>query len=265
MTAVLAINFIYHILVISDCRVTWSGSSTKLQDNLQKVYPLGPTGVIGFAGNVSIAQEIIKYIQTMAPKKDLPLSVKDIVYDISEWAKMVYSNKKPNPTNYVELMYVAVDYGDVSLIAQNVSIAKNILVKMVSPFFKPIFNNDVVQLGYAIKYPLEHIIFNRDNLLNLGLEPKGRLFQAAIAVNSFGEELTKLGENTVGGMFSVGLCDLNGIHWVPYGNDRELKIEDGRFIQYDHVNNRRVPLKTIIEFNPNLPDVGNLFFKMPNT
>ena len=60
MTAVLAIDFFYKIIVIANCRVSWKGGSYKPQDNLQKIYPFGPTGVLAFSGDLRPAKIVLK-------------------------------------------------------------------------------------------------------------------------------------------------------------------------------------------------------------
>ena len=52
MTAILAIDFYYQIVVIADCRASWQCGRHMSQDNLQKAYPFGPTGVLGFSGDI---------------------------------------------------------------------------------------------------------------------------------------------------------------------------------------------------------------------
>jgi hypothetical protein len=261
MTAVLAIDFIYEIIVIADCRVTWSTSPPTLQDNLQKIYPYGPTGVIAFAGDINNAKTIINYINQETPKKTLPLSAYEIAKNISSWAKLCYDTLPETAKQDVQLMYVASEYAGNQFVASNVTIAKNILCKMASPHFDIILENDAVRLGYAINYPLDLIRSNRDSLLNLGLDPALQHLQAGIAVTAFGDELEKLGEMKVGGLFSVGIINTQGVGFYPYGNEIELIIEDKRFIQYDHTTESKIPLKTIFEFDPTRLDSGNLLFR----
>ncbi len=254
-------------MVISDCRVSWSTSLVRLQDNLQKVYPCGPTGVIAFAGGITAAKAIFRHINQEVPKKRLPPSARDIAIDIADWAKQAYAKLPTRDQVKVELMYAAADYRQVTSIASNVVFAENILSKMISPDFEPIFQKDAVCLGYAVKYATEDIRQIRDSLLNIALEPNDLRFQAGIAVNAVGGILASLGDDAVGGVFSVGIINANGVFWFPYGghsNGLELKIEDERFVQYDYRDGRRVPLKTIFEFDVNRPDAGDLHIKKPD-
>src|SRR5262245_43018941 len=115
MTAILAIDFYYQIVVIADCRVSWQGGSYKPQDNLQKVYPFGPTGVLGFSGDIYSAQVIFRDIKDKAAHLSLPPSAQILVDDISNWARDSYSSISPAMQNPVELMFVASDYGNISL------------------------------------------------------------------------------------------------------------------------------------------------------
>jgi len=263
MTAVLAINYHYQIIVIADCRVTWLTTPPKLQDNLQKVYPLGPTGVLGFAGSVVAAKAFANYVRKANPNKNLPPTALGIVDDITVWARESYSELPQRDRTSLELMYAAADYGRVTLVASNVIFAENILAKFVSPNFEPEFQSDFVALGYAVKYPADVIRKNRDNMLSLGLDPFGQKFQVGITIGGYGEELAKISGNTVGGLFSVGIINARGVGWSAYsiGDQVKLEIEDGAFIQYDLKDGRRVPLKTIWDFDARRPEVGKLTFE----
>lgn|GEM_PF-2790184 len=265
MTAILAIDFRYQIVVLSDCRVSWQRGSFDPQDNLQKVYPFGPTGVFGFSGDVRSAKLVFERIKTEASAKPLPRNAQFIADDIAQWARAAYSEMSPADQNYLELMYVASDYGNVSLAAQNVVFANSVMSKMTSPSFEPELQPDAVRLGYAINYPLDNIRLNRDNMLNLGLTPEGERFKIGILIGSFAKNLATFSPGQVGGMFSIGIVSVRGVRWFSYSvGDLELKIEDGKFIQCDHSQGRRVTLKGLWDFDPRQPDAGNLVFKTPS-
>lgn len=256
MTAVLAIDFIVHILILADCRVSWSGGKNEPQDNLQKVYPLGPTGVLGFAGDVSNAKKIVNEIRKT--NKNLPPTAMHIAQDISKCACQVYSKLPQKDQRYLELMYVALDYGNVNFITKNAVFANRVLTKMVSPKFKIQNETDCVRLGYAKNYPIKNLRENRDNLIDYGIKPGGIQFQSGIAVGHFGKALVSYSPTTVGGMFCVGTISKDGINWSSYtSGEYELIIQNGKFVQIDKSNGRVIPLKTLLEFDPNKPDVGN--------
>jgi len=265
MTAILAIDYYYQIIVIADCRVTWLTNPPKLQDNLQKVYPFGPTGVIGFAGGIAAAKAIVNSINQEAPLKGLPSTANEIVSDIANWAKDTYVKLPKSDQIYLELMYAAADYGQITLAAPNVVFAKNILAKYTSPAFEPQLQPDILALGYANQYSPEIIRENRDNMLNLGLDPFGRKFQMGITIGTYGEGLAKIAGDPVGGLFSVGVITARGVGWFSYsyGDRVELKIENGQFVQYDRQAGKRVPLKAIWDFDARRPDSGNLVFRTP--
>ena len=265
MTAILAIDLLSYIIVLADCRVTWLSNPKRFQDNLQKMYPFGPTGVIGFAGQIKAARGILNYIKKEAPKMSLPHTAKHIVQDISVWAKEAYSKLPSWDQKYIELMYVASDYGRITLRTNNVTFAENILVQFKSPKFDPVFHKDYLRLGYAIEYPEDILIENRNSFLRGAVDPERDSFQAIVAVDSFGDYLSTIGDNQVGGLFAVGIINIRGVRWYPYRylrSDVELRIENNQFVQYDHSDGRKVPLKYIWEFNPNRPDFGNLMFRM---
>jgi len=265
MTAILAIDFMYQIIVIADCRVSWDPPVFRPQDNLQKIYPVGPTGIFGFSGSVQAAKVVVTDFIHRVSGKPLPPSAADIVSDISESARTSYSQLHQSKRGYLELMYVAPDYGNVTLEANNVTFARNLLVRMESPKFLPTAQSDAVRLGYARQYPMKNLRLNRNNLLNKGLTQDGRRFQIGISVGSFAPSLARYAPHQVGGLFTIGIATARGVGWWPYGPVKgfELVIEDGAFVQVDHNDGRRIPLKSIVDFDPMRPDAGKLIFQTP--
>ena len=180
---------------------------------------------------------------------------------IQDWAKISYSRLPQSTKGPLEIMYAASDYGNVSAVTDNVIFAKNVMVKLIAPEFNPNFEKGAVRLGYAIKYPLDNIIKNRDNMLSLGLTDAGQRLLSGIMIGGFAKNLISYSPTEVGGMFVIGIIDARGIQWRLYSIEPlELRIENGQFVQYDHSNGRRIPLKHIWEFDPRKPDVGNLLF-----
>jgi hypothetical protein len=267
MTALLAIDYYYQIIVIADSRATWLFPPLKIskpQDNLQKIYPYGHSGVIGFAGGIAAAKAVLNYIKKESASITLPTTSLDIVNLIASWANESYSKILSTDKIELELMYVAVDSGNISLRTTNATFAKNILVKYISPNFNPEFQTDFVGLGIAKNYPAEVIRKNRDGMLDFGLDPLGKKFQLGITVGSYGEELVRISNNLVGGLFSVGVVNADGVNWFSYsiGDEVKLVIEKGKFVQYDLRDGRRIPLKTIWDFDARRPEAGSLAFEI---
>ena len=252
MTAILAIEFPYHVLVIADARVSWEPNTFRPQDNLQKIYPLGTTGIVGFSGSISAAKAIFKLAEEQSHTRTLPPTADQIPIDLSKIAQEAYSQLRDKRRHEIELMYVGPDYSKIGLIAENVVMAKNIMAVMRSPKFEVQESPTAVRLGYAREYPLDLIRKNRDGLIKLGLSPGGVKFQMAIAANSFGPALARYAPHRVGGLFTVGVASARGVSWLPYGSEDEyqLLIENGRFIQNDNKAGKTIPLETILEYNP---------------
>ena len=265
MTAILAIDFMYQIVVLADCRVSWDPPGFKPQDNLQKIYPVGPTGVFGFSGPVEAAKAVVTGFVASVAGKPLPRSAAGIVSDISESARISYTQLPQGQRGTLELMYVAPDYGNVTLETDNVTFARNLMIKMESPQFLLIAQADAVRLGYAKRFPIANIPLNRDNLLGAGLTPERQRLLIGIAVGAFAPSLASYAPNQVGGLFTIGVATARGVGWWPYGpvGGLELVIEDGRFIQVDHNTDRRIPLRSIVDFDAAKPDAGDLIFQTP--
>jgi hypothetical protein len=194
--------------------------------------------------------------------KQLPPSAADIVSEVAESARSTYAKLSQLERQELELMYVAPDYGNVTLVAENVVFAKNLMVRMVSPSFIPTVQGDAVRLGYARQYPLDNLRLNRDNMLNAGLTEDGRKFQVGISIGAIAPVLASYAPNQVGGLFNVAVASPRGVKWSPYGpvNGLELAIENGVFVQVDHKDGRRVRLESIIDFDTTKPAAGDLQF-----
>lgn len=266
MTAILAIDFMYQIIVIADCRVSWDPPVFQPQDNLQKIYPVGPTGIFGFSGPIQAAKAVVTEFIQRATDTPLPPSAADIVSDIAESARSSYSRLPRSQRGDLELMYVAPDYGNVTLDTENVTFARNLMIRMESPRFLPTPQADAVRLGYARNYPMDNLRLNRNNLLNKGLTPDGRTFQVGIAIGAFAPALARYAPHQVGGLFTIGVATARGVGWRPYGpvDGLELVIEDDGFVQVDHQDGRRIRLENIVQFDPNKPNAGDLLFQTPN-
>jgi len=269
MTGVLAISFPYHVLVFGDCRVTWRASAPRLQDNLQKVYHFSPTGVIAFAGGVAAAKALFKHIRDQPKGQPLPPSPRDIALELSSWARETYGSLPKADQVEFEVLYAAADYSRVSLAAENMVFAENVIASMVAPKFQPEFNSDGAALGYAKSLPMADLVHTRDQLVYTATKPSGIQFQTAIVIGTLGERLARISGEPVGGLFTVAIADARGVTWHPYSYGKEvgLAIVGRRFVQFD---NRVSPPKSFLlegvwEFDTRRPTVEDLYVQAPDS
>ena len=90
------------------------------------------------------------------------------------------------------------------------------------------------------------------------------MLEAGVMISGVAGTLASYSPSTVGGLFAIGAIDARGVGWRTYSiGGLELKVENGGFVQYDHANNRRVPLKTLLEYDAGMPEGGNLIFERP--
>lgn len=256
MTAVMAIDFFTHIIVVADCRISWSDNYPP-QDFLQKVYPFHNNGLLAFAGDILSAQAIFKSIKNNDPTN---------LDDISICAKEAFKQIRDYPGRIVELMFVVSPLDNDSSQPFVTNLPKNRLFEMVSPNFCPIQKVDFVRIGKANNYNLEILLENRNSLCKLGLNPSMRKFQMVIVANSIGNQLAKLGENTVGGLFSAVSISPNGVDFLQYsiGDKYKIETENGKIIQHDLEHNRKIQLQTIFEFSPKQYSITNLRLDTPD-
>jgi hypothetical protein len=94
------------------------------------------------------------------------------------------------------------------------------------------------------------------------LKKRGTSFQLMIFNQVLREEIIKLGMNTVGELFQVGIIDSNGVGFLSYkqNENNEIRVENNQFIQYS--NGRVIPVKTIFEMNTVRPEKGDLVIKI---
>ena len=269
MTGVLAISFPYHVLVFGDCRVTWRAAVPRLQDNLQKVYHFSPTGVVAFAGGVAAAKALFKHIKAQPRGEPLPPSPRDIVLELSNWALETYNSLPSSDQIEFEVLYAAADYSRVSLAAENLIFAENVLATMVAPEFQPEFHLDGAALGYAKSLPMTDLVHARDQLISTATKPSGIQFQNAIVIGTLGERMARLSGEAVGGLFTVAIADARGVTWFPYSYGKEvgLSIIGRRFIQFD---NRASPPKSFLlegvwEFDARRPSMEDLYVEAPDS
>lgn len=269
MTGVLAISFPYQVLVIADCRVTWRAAHPRLQDNLQKLYHFSPTGVIAFAGSVAAAKALFLHIGAQPHGQPAPPTASDIAHELSTLARDSYQSLPSADQVEFEILYAAADYSRVSLAAENLVFAENVLATMEAPRFELSFHIDAAALGYAKSLELADLVSYRDQLLGMATESSGVPLQVGVAVASYGERLARLSGEPVGGLFTVAVVDARGVRWIPYSYAEEvgLRIEGGRFIQFDSRKppGKVFPLEAIWEFDTRRPAQDDLYVSAPDS
>ena len=163
-------------MVIADARMSWEPSSYRPQDNLQKIYPLGPTGIIGFSGSVVAAKAIFRHLTSKDQRRPLPQTAEQIPIDIGAAAREAYSKLRSRERQDVQLMYAGADYSSIGLVADNMIMARNVMAVMSSPNFEVKNSPNVIRLGYAQHYPIDVLLKNRNSLMRHGTSEMGPMF-----------------------------------------------------------------------------------------
>lgn len=269
MTGVLAISFPYQVLILADCRVTWTTARPRLQDNLQKLYHFSPTGVLAFAGSVDAARALFRYIASQPTGQPLPPDPTYIARELAKWATDTYLSLPLAQQKDFALLYAAADYSRVGLAAANLVFADNVLATMSAPSFEPLFHSDVAALCYATSLPVADLVSARDQLLSLATEPIGIAMQVGMTIGTYGERLARLSGEPVGGLLTVALANARGVSWHPYSYAEEvgLRIEAGKFVQFDNreTPGKEFPLLAVWEFDARRPSPGDLYVRAPDS
>jgi hypothetical protein len=249
------------LAVIADCRVTWRypNGKSRLQDNLQKIYQFGPTGIIGFADSVLAAKVVFNSFNTH-PLKTLPPNAWGFVEYIVDTARAAFNTMQNRDGVNLELSYTAMNYGKVYRRLQNATLAEPIMVSFNSPDFEPVRHVWGCPLGFARELDLQPIVQEITFLNQFGLNPAHHGGQAKLAIELFGERVARQAGTSVGGLFTAGIVNADGVRWVSYSQDENYSIElrGFEFVQTDKKTDREIVLQPIVTFDENKPARGNL-------
>ena len=263
MTAVLAIDFVYKIVVLSDCRVSWiRGPEKRAEDNLIKIYPVDHVGVLAFSGDLDIAKAVFTRIRK-EPQRGLGNS---LALQYATIAKEEFSKLSVNAEDAkLQLLFAGLKNIESIRTGTNVSILPVGLFRFESPDFEVRQLKLAAGLGAADEIPLDVIKEIRDGLWNMGLDTKNKYAQVGIAIGALGSYMSHYGGEDVGKFILAGIYDLESFGWQQYGNadDVHLTVEGGRPVLHDPRRELKVKLKTIFEYSPAKDDPQELKIESP--
>ena len=149
MTAIIAINFHYKVIVVADCRVTWTGQNSKRkQDNIQKLYPIDKFGILGFSGDLVPAKAVMTAIRdrlNAAPVGYIGVALAEVISKVSreEYSKLGVEDK-----GELQLMLAGPLSPIPQVKAENVSMFSVGLFQLDSPYFEMKQLELVARLGF---------------------------------------------------------------------------------------------------------------------
>lgn len=265
MTIVIANRLLNSIIIVADCRVSYTGSNV-VDDNLQKIYQLNKRMVLGFSGPLSGAYQVLDKIKSNISNYSKPPIADNLRIDVERWIRHEYREIE-NEQDRLNLSFV------IATVEPRREVHSKFITSGGKEAPKPKWFPYMPDLCITTLKPSKaitgglqktnlgmcHVIgvnkeaqkLARDTVVKLfGFEFGKPGLQAQAIVNSLMAVLMEKHILTVGGLFQCALLSSNGINWMTYDlpsdyGDVSLDIIDGKYIQRNNVTGRIVPLETI--------------------
>jgi len=265
MTVVIACRFLNSIILIADCRVSYSGQDT-VDDNLQKLYPLDEKIVIGFSGPLVGAHQILEAVKRNRKAYQKRATAANLLSDVERWIRHEYRMiKEPKDRKDLSFILASDDPKREMRSIWHTQDGREISKPQWFPFVPELreiklypSTSKPENLHKEEKGMCKIIGVNDDDqkaiekrLMDLfGFEFKQPKLQALVIVNTLMYDLMERRIITVGGLFQCAVLSDMGIEWLSYSlpsdyGNVSLEIVNGQYIQRDNITGKVVPLMTI--------------------
>lgn len=104
MTVVVACWYLKTLVVVADCRVSYTCVDT-VDDNLQKLYQIGDRLVLGFAGPLAGAYRVLKRVRANMAQYSKRLVAVSLQTDVERWIRYEYE-RISNPADRRDLSFL---------------------------------------------------------------------------------------------------------------------------------------------------------------
>ncbi len=273
MTIVIACKFWKTVAVIADCRVSYLPPHKEADDYLQKVYQIGNRLVLGFAGPLQGAYEVMELVRENARNYPRPPVAHNLQADVERWIRHKYRNLNEREREDLSFVVATVephrekrskwfssDGKEKSkpvwfpyvpewktLVLRPSQSRPGELVKEESPFAK------IIGVQGEIREAVEQVLMR-----HYGFTPNQPMLQMQAIMGFIKFELMWRQVETVGGLFQCAMLNENGIQWLGSGGENVvLELAQGRFVQRNTVTGETLPLMTIWEWAKNQPAPGS--------
>ena len=258
MTMITGCHFENGALIVADSRITWQTKKDKiLNDFAQKILPISKKGAVAFAGDVILADWIIRQIRKRLSKKPRYNLYSTLAPYMVRIAKKSYEEykKKLNPDATIALILGGVDLT-----------GKFCMYACCSPDFRlQHINSGFAVFGSgAVVHPYIKSKYNEICAESIPLKERADKLLPGLE-----SELGKSGVDTVGGMFQTILIDDFGIrpyqyHFMDISPEGPafglgMKFEAGKWIQTDLTSSKSVDLVTPARVLSSKPIEGRFY------
>ena len=268
MTVVVACRFLKTVAVIADCRVSY-GDDAVVDDNLQKIYQFDDRMVLGFAGPIKGANQVIESVRAYLETRSKYRAASNLVNDIERRIRHEYRQiKQSEDRKGLSFMLATVEPRREARSKWRSTEGKEIAKPKWFPYV-PEFR--VLALKPSQSTPDELVKEEKGKCIALGIQERDRraiqdtmerlydfvfkqpMLQAIAVVDALMLILMERQVRTVGGLFQCAVLGADGIQWLSYSLPSNLAnvaldIVDGRYVQRDNRTGREVPLKRIWEW-----------------
>jgi hypothetical protein len=260
MTVVLGQQFLQGVIIIADCRASWvqNGEIIARQDVAQKVFFLTPHLLIGFAGHIELAGELIRLLVQRVNERPHFGNIHQFYMHAPRFLRHHHKQKGGFKGDDVHFIVGGVDFrrperclDDMGKIKGFMPFYDRKVFKMESPSFVPIETDPIKKPAVVIGNGMEAFteeIESDFKKLQFSFALAGSLALSGVTMGGLlYEKVRKVGIDEVGGMMQIAIIENTGWGVVPYkGRSYERSKNDSLDLE-TYMNDRgRIVQKNLL-------------------
>lgn len=277
MTVVIACKLWKVVAVIADCRVSYLPPYEEVDDCLQKLYQIGNRLVIGFAGPLQGAYEVMELVRENARSYSKPSTADNLQRDVERWVRHRYGELDESDRKGLSFIIATVEPKREKQAKWYSSDGQGNIEPSSKPSWFPFVPEwKTIALRPSQSEPTELVSEERRFAKVIGVKEEDREAIKETLSKSYGfafkqpalqmqailgflkAQLMERQIKRVGGLFQGALLSESGIQWGGYaGKDVVLEFVEGRFVQRNTQTGQTLPLMTIWEWAESKPAPGS--------
>jgi len=273
MTIVVAYKAWKAVAVIADCRVSYESPYEEVDDCLQKLYQIHDRLVMGFAGPLQGAYEVMRLVRENTRNYPRHPTAHNLQLDVERWVRYKYRGLNADERQNLGFLIATIEPR-----REKRSIWYRNGKEVPKPgWFPRVPEWKTIALRPSEKKPGELIKEESGFIKTIGIAGEDRQVVEQVVQKLYGfafkqpelqmqavmgtlkYELMRRRVRAVGGLFQCALLSERGIQWLGYAcGDVTLKLVQGRFVQHNMVTGETLPLMAIWEWAELRPLPGSL-------